>query len=267
MSKKNDQKYAIGYSDNFIAMLKRRRLKTHGQFLLPYLKPGMKILDCGCGPGSMTIDIAQYISTGEVIGIDIEDSQLEIARIDAKNAGVFNISFQNADVFKLPFADNTFDLVFSQGLLSHFTNSLDALLEQKRVAKIGGHVAARNGYVNGIAFYPSSPLLQEASLFQIEPGKSSGGDIEIGLKFGKLFQQAGLIDIKHTVFCECSDGKKIALTNAEEIFQREYNKQLLAQGKITLEQLQSFQKAWIDFANHPDSFSYCPWCEAIGAKP
>jgi len=163
------QKYGMGYSKTFIDVLKKRCIKTHAQFLIPYLKPGMKILDCGSGPGSMTIDFARYLQRGEVIGVDIEESQIAIATADAKRENVTNVTFQTADVFDLPFADDTFDLVFSQGLLVHLPDPIQALQEQRRVTKKGGIVTARSGYARGAIFHPENALLKEAWLFHNQP--------------------------------------------------------------------------------------------------
>lgn len=265
-TKNNQQKYGMGYSETFVNFLKKRRVETHAQFLLPYLKPGLKILDCGCGPGSMTIGFARCSENGEVIGIDIEDSQLEIAREDARKAGVTNVTFQHASVLELPFADNTFDIVFSQGLISHFSNPLAVVLEQKRVVKAGGIVAAHNGYMSGAAFYPTNAILEEAYDLSKQPSIAHGGDPDIGIKLGKLFADAGFIDIKHTIFCDTNDIKEMAYFCADEVLQREYNKKLLTQGKITLEKLQSYRDAWLDFAKTPHAFSYFPWGEVIGFK-
>jgi len=265
---KNDQaQYGMGYSNTFIDMLKMRKVETNAQFLIPYLKRGLKILDCGCGPGSMTIGFANYVKNGNAIGIDIEESQIEIAREDAKKSGVNNVTFQNASVLELPFKDNTFDIVFSQALLSHLKDPISALLEQKRVVKQGGMVAARNIYHSGIVFYPQSALLNEAARFHVQPVRDHGGDPDLGIKLGQLFRTADFNNVKHTVFCETGDITALARNfYVDETVNRAYSKKLLADGKITLEKLQAYQKAWLDFANDPNAFSYCPWGEVIGIK-
>jgi len=264
---KNNSQYGMGYSDAFVKMLKKRTIETHAPFLIPYLKPGMKLLDCGCGPGSMTISLAKYAKNGQVVGVDIEDSQLEIARLDAKEAGIKNVVFQQASVLELPFADNTFDIVFSQGLLSHLQDPIIAVLEQKRVTKAGGIVVARTMYSSGIVYYPKNLLLEEASKFNFQPIQDNGGDPDLGIKLGELFRKAGFGELKHTIFCDTSDAKSLAKDIfAPEVMNREYNKKLLASGKITLEKLQQYQQAWLDFANDSNAFSYCPVGEIIAVK-
>jgi SAM-dependent methyltransferase len=250
----------------FMQMLKLRRLNTHAKFLLPFLKPDMKVLDCGCGPGALTIDFALCVPHGEVIGIDIDENQLAIARQDARNADLSNVAFQNANVFNLPFADNTFDLVFSHALLGHVKDPLAAVLEQKRVVKHGGIIAARNYYTDGITFYPNNSLLEEATRFQMSVIAAKGGDPNFGIKLGELFREAGLSDVAHNMFCDTSTIAEMALFSMEENNHHEYSQELLRNGVITLEKLEAYQKAWTEFMKTPHAFSYFPWGEVVGIK-
>ena len=256
------QKYGMGYSKTFIDVLKKRCIKTHAQFLIPYLKPGMKILDCGSGPGSMTIDFARYLQRGEVIGVDIEESQIAIATADAKRENVTNVTFQTADVFDLPFADDTFDLVFSQGLLVHLPDPIQALQEQRRVTKKGGIVTARSGYARGAIFHPENALLKEAWLFHNQPLL----DQCVGIKLEELFSLAGLKDIKHSLLCDISRDQELANFFADEVINRDYSQKLLAQGKITLEKLQAYRDAWLNHAKTPHALFSQVIGEAIGVK-
>lgn len=263
---KTTNKYSMGYNEKFVDMLKQRTAETYAKFLLPYLKPNFKVLDCGCGPGSMTIGFAKYVPQGDVIGIDIEEGQLAIAYEEAEKAKICNISFERANVLKLPFADNTFDVVFSQGLLSHLNDPIAAILEQKRVTKPGGIVAAKNGYFEGTAFYPPNKLAKEVLQFTYQPISENGGDPNIGIKLGALFRAAKLRDVKQTMYCESIGTKKMALIFADEIINRDYSKRLLSEGKVVLTTLQQYQKFWLDFAADPDAFSYMPFGEVVGFK-
>lgn len=264
--KKDQQQYGMGYSDRFIHALKQRQVETHAQFLIPYLKPETKLLDCGCGPGSMTIGFARYAKCGEVIGIDIEDSQIEMANEDAEKSGLRHVTFQHASVFDLPFENDTFDIVFSHALLSHLKDPVAALKEQMRVVKPGGIVAARAGYASGISFCPKNPILEEAWHFHMQPVVDNGGDPDIGIRLGELFLRAGLSDIKHILFCDMMFTKNVASFLAEEVLHRDYSQKLLAEGKISLAKLQTYQKAWLNQAKAKHVFSYNPMGEAIGVK-
>lgn len=71
-------------------------------FFLPYLQPGMRLLDCGCGPGTITIGLAAAVAPGEVVGIDLEAAQINLAQTQAAQANVTNARFEVANVYELP---------------------------------------------------------------------------------------------------------------------------------------------------------------------
>ncbi len=73
------ENYILGYGDNAIAWMKSRTVEDHGEFLLPYLDSGMSLLDCGCGPGTLTLGFAARLAAGAVVGIDSEAGQFAAA--------------------------------------------------------------------------------------------------------------------------------------------------------------------------------------------
>jgi ubiquinone/menaquinone biosynthesis C-methylase UbiE len=95
------QKYTPGYSSNATDFIAKRTLDTHGAFFKPYLRPGMKLLDCGCGPGAIALDLARAIFPGTVIGIDREAPQIRIAAENAVTQAVSNANFLEANIKRL----------------------------------------------------------------------------------------------------------------------------------------------------------------------
>lgn len=75
----------------------RRSLETLGEFILPYLKPKASVFDCGCGPGSITLDIADRVAWAQVIDIDSAESQIKHAELSAKQRGCDNVRFEACD--------------------------------------------------------------------------------------------------------------------------------------------------------------------------
>lgn len=262
----NSNQYLFGYDPMIIKRLTSRTIDSHMNFLKVYLKPGMKVLDCGCGPGSISIGIARLVYPGEVIAIDIEHEQINIAREAAVSAGVTNIDFQQADIFALPFNDSTFDLVCSHAVLTHLKNPLDAVLEQKRVAKNGGYVATRDPYINGKEIYPADELLREGLDLYFQPIIESGGDKELGIKLGKLFHDAGFCDIQHNLIIEKFDIAVMAKFFPQVFLNSTYYKQQIAAGKLSREKLNACAEAWSNFVNFPGGFHGGQWGEVIGCK-
>ena len=89
----SETSYTMGYSDEFRQMLNRRSAESHAVHLMPLLEPGMRVLDFGCGPGTISVGLARAADPGEVHGIDIEKSQINLARAAAEAGGHRNATF------------------------------------------------------------------------------------------------------------------------------------------------------------------------------
>src|SRR5690348_16295162 len=104
----------------------RRTAQSHASFLLPYLKPGMRLLDCGCGPGTITAGLASSIYPAEVVAMDMETSQLDLAKSQLEQLAVQNVSFSIGTAYAAPFPDASFDVVFAHAVFEHLKNPLRA---------------------------------------------------------------------------------------------------------------------------------------------
>src|SRR5579859_2677926 len=113
--------YTPGHSQNATDFMAKRSLDSHGAFFAPHLARGLSVLDCGCGPGSITLGIAALCAPAKVVGIDFGTSQIEHARAAAKGRGLANVEFRTADCTALPFADASFERVFSHALMEHLS--------------------------------------------------------------------------------------------------------------------------------------------------
>jgi ubiquinone/menaquinone biosynthesis C-methylase UbiE len=133
--------YTLGYSnESQNQYLGQRTANDWIPFLLPYLRPGMHVLDCGCGPGSITVDVAQRIAPGLVVGIDVDAEQVERARQLASQRGLANVRFEVGSAYELPFPEATFDAAYANNVLNHLGDPLRALGEMRRVLRSGGVV-------------------------------------------------------------------------------------------------------------------------------
>src|SRR5687768_3808048 len=113
------ESYTPGHSANATDFMSKRSFDSHGVFFGDHLRPGLRVLDCGCGPGSITLGIARQISPGEVVGVDFAESQILRAKQAAMQGGIANIRFVVASCYRLPFEDASFDCAFSHALLEH----------------------------------------------------------------------------------------------------------------------------------------------------
>src|SRR5512132_437390 len=115
----NREEYTMGYGPAAVALMGARSAQTHAAFFLPHLKPGMRLLDCGCGPGTVTLGFAEMVAPGSAIGTDIEASQMALATETAIKRGISNARFEPASIYELPFEDSSFDAVFMSALIGN----------------------------------------------------------------------------------------------------------------------------------------------------
>src|ERR1700760_1231452 len=144
-----------------------RTAENSAAYLLPKLQsmkesnPHLTLLDVGAGSGTISVSFAKLIPDGHVTGVDLNANILPRARAVADMAGVKNIEFQQGTVYKLPFADETFDVTFCHQVLVHIGTPWDALREMLRVTKRGGIVAAREGDYETECVWPELPELRK----------------------------------------------------------------------------------------------------------
>jgi SAM-dependent methyltransferase len=180
-----------------------RSLRSHGQFFLPHLTPGLSVLDCGCGPGSISLDIADLVAPGKVVGVDFGTSQIAAALSGARNREIANANFLTADCYALPFSESSFDRVFSHALVEHLTNPLGAVKSLYRVLKPGGVIGMCSPDWGGFVLAPPSAKLNEAIDAYKNLQIGNGGDVEAGRKLGELLKAGGFKDIEMSARYEC----------------------------------------------------------------
>ena len=121
----------------------------------------MRLLDCGCGPSSITVDLAEAVAPGEAIGIDPREDALAHGRALARERRIANVTFQAATVYQLPYPDGSFDAAFACAVLQHLAAPLAALKEMRRVLKPGGVIGIVDGSSTITFRYPTNPLLEQ----------------------------------------------------------------------------------------------------------
>ncbi|RAL60916.1 hypothetical protein DID88_010241 [Monilinia fructigena] len=183
--------YSLGYSPAVVDRHSLRRASTCCSYFLPHLNPTSRILDLGCGPGSITTDVALLIPRGSIIGLDAGPTVVDIANAKAKELGLSNCSFQVGDVMKLPFDDEKFDVVYTHQLLIHLPDPVAAIKEMKRVCKVGGFVACRESDMDDAVFYPSAYGLKRSVQVMEAMIREKGSEPQAGKLLGRWAREAG----------------------------------------------------------------------------
>lgn len=192
--------YTHGHHASVVRSHSWRTASNSIGFLLPHLKPHLKILDIGCGPGTITVDLASYIPAGHITGLERVAGVLEQARALAKEKGVANVDFVQGDANSLSFADESFDVVFCHQVLQHVGDPIGMLKEMKRVTKSGGMVAAREADYGVFVWYPELLGLREWQAWYDRVARLNGGEPNAGRVLHVWAKKAGLTDVR----CSCS---------------------------------------------------------------
>jgi len=185
--------YTPGYSANATTFMARRSLEVHGAFVLPFLRDDLAVLDLGCGPGSITLDLSRRLPRGRILGLDREKPQIELGEAAARAAGAANIEFRAGDVSDLELPPASFDLVFSHALFEHLEDPLEVLRQIKPILRPGGHVALRSPDWGGFLLYPDIPASQKAMAAYEALQRRNGGDTHAGRKLAAWLSDAGFI--------------------------------------------------------------------------
>lgn len=156
---------------------------------------GSVVLEAGCGVGAQTIPLARNSPGARIISVDISADSVEEARTRTETAGITNVEFRQADIFALPFAQESFDHVFACFVLEHLARPVEALGALKRVLRPGGTITVIEGDHGSVYFHPESDLARRAIQCQVELQRAAGGNALIGRQLYPLLAQAGFCAI------------------------------------------------------------------------
>lgn len=172
--------YTHGHHESVLRSHTWRTAANSAAYLLGSLKPHMKILDIGCGPGTITADLAALVPDGHVTGVDHAPGILEQARATAAERGLANIDFAVADVHALDYPDDTFCVVHAHQVLQHVGDPVQALREMLRVTKPGGYVAVRDSDYAAMTWYPASSGMDDWLDLYRRVARANGGEPDAG---------------------------------------------------------------------------------------
>jgi len=104
------------------------------------------IVDIGTGPGRLPIEIAKQVVNAQVVGIDLSEDMVKIAKRHAEKAGLAaRVKFKVASAYNTGFEGNSIDLVVSTGMLHHLKEPINAFNEIYRILKPGGEASIYDG--------------------------------------------------------------------------------------------------------------------------
>ncbi len=168
----------------------------------------MVLLDVGCGPGSITLDLATRVARVE--GIDAAEEAIEAAERSRRRRRVTNAGFRVADVYRMPFDDGSFDVVFAHQVLQHLPDPVAALAEMRRVLRPGGLVAVRDADYGTMVHAPHEPRLDRWLAMYEAVARAHGGEPRAGRRLAGWVSDAGFVDLAVTTSTWTHAGREAA---------------------------------------------------------
>ncbi len=265
------ERYSTGYGSGINQATTSRSATNNAGFILPHLKPGMSLLDWGCGPGTITVGLAEVLTPGEVIGIDIEARQIERAQSLTAEKGVSNVRFQVASIYELPFPNSSFDAVFEHTALMYLHEPLKALHEMRRVLKPGGVIGLCDGDTTGNILTPSNPILEEWLTIANRIRVHNGGTDRFGGQHRRLLREAGFSDIEASAYVEPFGTPEATQWWGSEFMAKTMLEPQIVDTAIALgltdrAKLEQMAAAWKEWGQHPDAFHTRTRCTAVAWK-
>lgn len=192
----SDNEYVHGYSDQEYSRLcdQAGTLEEllHHDSMFP---TGSKVLEAGCGVGAQTVILGKSSPGARITSVDISPDSLNRARAAAASMGFTNIEFSVADIFHLPYPDESFDHAFLCFVLEHLDRPVEALASLKRILRKGGTITVIEGDHGSCYFYPESEEAVKAIDCLVALQKKAGGDALIGRRLYPMLRDAGFDNV------------------------------------------------------------------------
>lgn len=249
------EKYTHGHAPATIRQHARRTAEEAAAFLLPELQPGMRLLDVGCGPGSITRGLAERLAPGQVIGLDSSPDVVAVAR---QEAGPENLQYEVGSVYQLPFPDASFDVAYAHQVFQHLRHPGKALQEMLLVVRPGGLIAVRDVDWGTVSYWPMDPWIDRFIKVHQKTWSRNGGEPCMGRRLGALFHSAGLTEAQITasVWCYATPAETVEWSEsyAERLLTSPMGERAVEYGYASRADLEAMAAAFRTWAVHPDAY-------------
>jgi SAM-dependent methyltransferase len=259
--------YLHGHHDSVLRSHRWRTAENSAGYLLGRITPDAKVLDVGCGPGTITVDLAVRAPEGQVTGIDAAVSVLDLARQEAERRGQGNVRFETGDVYRLTFGDGTFDVVHAHQVLQHLSDPVAALAEMRRVCRPGGLVAARDADYGGMFWFPGDPELAEWLALYRDVARALGGEPDAGRRLLSWAGAAGFASVEPSASAWCYAGPEDrpwwGSLWAQRLTESSFGDRAVEQGLAARADLDRLARAWLRWADSEDGWFLIPHGEVL----
>ncbi|MEV8311584.1 methyltransferase domain-containing protein [Streptomyces flavidovirens] len=259
--------YTHGHHESVLRSHSWRTAANSAAYLLGELRPGQDILDVGCGPGTITADLAALVGPGRVTAVDAERDVLGRAREVAAERGLENVEFAVADVHALDFPDDSFDVVHAHQVLQHVGDPVRALREMRRVCRPDGLVAARDSDYAAMTWFPEVPLMDDWQQLYGRVARANGGEPDAGRRLLSWARRTGFTDVRASAatWCFATPEERAWWSGlwADRTTASGYAELAVAGGHATRDDLAAIAGAWREWGGREDAWFMVPHGEVL----
>ena len=259
------ERYTHGHHESVLRSHVWRTAENSAGHLLPHLQSGHDVLDVGCGPGTITRDLARIVAPGRVLGID--SSAEVIAQASAEGGAEFAVG----DAYRLDLEDESFDVVHVHQVLHHLTDPVGALTELRRVLRRGGLLAVRETDYGGYFWAPVSAALERWMELYHLITERNGADADAGRRLPSWVRQAEFEDVKVSsstwTFADPEERAWWGGSWADRVRLSSYASQAVEYGLSTAAELDDLAESWREWADTPDAMFVVAHVEVLARRP
>lgn len=257
--------YTHGHAASVLRSHTARTVANSAAYVEDHFRSGSTVLDVGCGPGTITVDIARRVAPGRVLGIEPVSGPLEQAREHA--AGVDGVEFALGNVYALDHPDGAFDVVHAHQVLQHLTDPVAALREMLRVCRGDGVVAARDADYAAMTWYPADPRLDRWLAIYRTVAHRNGAEPDAGRRLLAWARATGAAEVtpSASVWCYATPDDRAWWGGmwAERILTSAITRQAVDGGHADLAELEEISRAWREWAGNDDGWFLVPHGEVV----
>ena len=251
-------RYTHGHSAAVLSAHSRRGAADSAAYLLAHLRAGMDLLDVGCGPASITADLAERVAPGRVVGLDAAAGALEAARATLRERGLSEqVEVTCGDVMALPFEDASFDVVHAHQVLQHLADPVGALAEMRRVTRPGGIVAVRDAVYSAMTWFPEPAGMEQWRSVYTATARANGGEPDAGSRLLSWAREAGFADVTASASTWCYATPADRAWQSETWAQRcltSFGPQAVELGLADSADLETMAEAWRQWGGSEDAW-------------
>jgi ubiquinone/menaquinone biosynthesis C-methylase UbiE len=261
--------YTHGHEEAVLRSHRWRTAQNSAAYLLDHLRPGDRLLDIGCGPGTLTLGLARAVSPGEVVGVDIARDVIAEASANAVDLKASNVVFQVGDFRQVGLEAGSFDVVHAHQVLQHLADPVGAMREMASLVRRGGIVAVRDSDYGAFTWSPSSAGLDRWREVYSAVARHNRAEPNAGRLLLTWAQAAGwpanaIFSSSTWTFATFEETTWWAHMWADRCTASSFARQAIDYGISTAHELQSIADEWRRWADSPGAVFIVLHGELIG---